>query len=109
MAVVLRICASSFDVAILDTQRSQSEMDNLKGFSKESLELQIKEMKTWLSTAFTNEEKCANLLGNLPNGPLTLDAYNLAVTGKKFTSIALGLMNKWSTEVAPLVADSDRP
>ncbi|XP_043695104.1 pectinesterase inhibitor 7-like [Telopea speciosissima] len=104
-AAVLKDCSSTFGDAIDQMRRSNTEMIHLDltSHSQESLRFQMSNVQTWMSAALTNEDTCTDEFGDLPDESVKSDVCERVVYGRKLTSNALAMVNRF---VAATEADA---
>ncbi|KAF8407608.1 hypothetical protein HHK36_006741 [Tetracentron sinense] len=93
VTAALNDCFTTFGDAVDQMQHSLKQMRNLNG--GESFSFQMSNVQTWMSAALTNEETCTDGFDDVPDGPIKSDVCDRAGNVKKFTSIALALVNSF--------------
>ncbi|XP_042501412.1 21 kDa protein-like [Macadamia integrifolia] len=92
----LQDCTSAYGDAIDQMKRSISEILNLNSNSKD-FQLHISNVQTWMSAALTNQDTCADGTEDMGDSVFS----NRVVNGKKLTSIALAMINKFAQSAQP--------
>ncbi|XP_044478258.1 21 kDa protein-like [Mangifera indica] len=104
MARSLQLCLDFIggdDGAVDDIQKSLKQMRDLgaAGSSKERLRYLLFNVQNWITDASICHSGCADTFDDVPDGPLKEDVIARAEYVRKFTSIALGLVECYSDKV----------